>query len=409
MPRAGTSWCAALPTQPTPHSIGLATLHEPRTFKAHTKTRTRVIGGGPCTLRGQFVVLNAAASSAKASDEFNHMRGLNRQEFLCMLVRAAVMCYVMKGVTQDVVEALRMLLADVIPRVRALEPAALTPANEFRRANCYTKATSNCLQTHAGVLRMIFDCYTTGKEGKGADGGRREALEFNATNLLGLVRRLLSIQRPLSVALTLVAGCWPVAWAAGRLPWLSSEATQSRLACAQDEWHDFLNDFALIDEQLTEREATRCFVGCRLRVVNEGSKHGRKRLLQLSYEDFLEALVRIATLKALPTDIDVHDGVVLGGGSERHQCADGGELLLHLMSQGPVVYASFLRSHEPPAHGPPLQPTHRALHHLCCYLIRALPHENISSDVRALGAKVSLGLVSKFKKLASRATRCSKE
>jgi hypothetical protein len=39
----------------------------------------------------QFVVLNAAPASAKVKDEFNHMRGLNRQEFLCMLVRAAVM------------------------------------------------------------------------------------------------------------------------------------------------------------------------------------------------------------------------------------------------------------------------------------------------------------------------------
>jgi hypothetical protein len=102
----------------------------------------------------------------------------------------------MKGVTCDVVEALRTLLAvDVIPRVRALEPAALTPANAVRRGHVYTKATSTTLQNHSGALRMIFDGYSTSRASvprlsgsgrllTGKDGGRLE--HGHDANLLGL-------------------------------------------------------------------------------------------------------------------------------------------------------------------------------------------------------------------------------
>ena len=45
----------------------------------------------------------------------------------------------------------------------------------------------------------------------------------------------------------------------------------------------------------------RCFVFSRLRCVDEESERGKRKVLQLSFEDFLEALVRLATLKPLPT------------------------------------------------------------------------------------------------------------
>lgn len=44
-----------------------------------------------------------------------------------------------------------------------------------------------------------------------------------------------------------------------------------------------------------------CFVFSRWRIVDEESERGKPKLSTLSFEDFLEALVRVATMKALPT------------------------------------------------------------------------------------------------------------
>ena len=46
-----------------------------------------------------------------------------------------------------------------------------------------------------------------------------------------------------------------------------------------------------------QREGVLCFVFSRLRVVDEESERGKRRLNSLSFEDFLEAVVRVATMK----------------------------------------------------------------------------------------------------------------
>ena len=73
-------------------------------------------------------------------------------------------------------------------------------------------------------------------------------------------------------------------------------------------------------------------------MVDEGVLEGRVKLTQLYFEDFLEALVRVAALKALPTDAMIC----------RRGCADGGELLLYMMTEcPPSVYTAFVQQHTP--------------------------------------------------------------
>ena len=58
----------------------------------------------------------------------------------------------------------------------------------------------------------------------------------------------------------------------------------------------------LIDGEFTTREATLAFMWSRLRVANESDPRERRRMTNLRFEDFCEALVRIATMKCVPTD-----------------------------------------------------------------------------------------------------------
>ena len=51
------------------------------------------------------------------------------------------------------------------------------------------------------------------------------------------------------------------------------------------------------DQAFQQREGVLCFVFSRLRVVDEESERGKRRLNSLSFEDFLEAVVRVATMK----------------------------------------------------------------------------------------------------------------
>jgi hypothetical protein len=65
-----------------------------------------------------------------------------------------------------------------------------------------------------------------------------------------------------------------------------------------------------------------CFIWARMRVIDESKASSRIKLVQMSFEDFLEALTLLATVKAIPTDGDVANA----------RCHDGGELLLRLQT-----------------------------------------------------------------------------
>lgn len=64
-----------------------------------------------------------------------------------------------------------------------------------------------------------------------------------------------------------------------------------------DDWQRLLRDCVFFDEAFQTREGTLCFVFSRLRAIDEESERGKKRIAHLSFEDFLEAIVRVSTMK----------------------------------------------------------------------------------------------------------------
>ena len=96
-----------------------------------------------------------------------------------------------------------------------------------------------------------------------------------------------------------------------------------------------LKHLLCFDEAFQTREGTLCFVWSRMRVVDEKSAHGKARLTQLAFEDMLEGFVRVATMKALPTDAEVAEAGK----------PDAGEFLIHLRAQ-PAVYDAFLEARD---------------------------------------------------------------
>lgn len=117
---------------------------------------------------------------------------------------------------------------------------------------------------------------------------------------------------------------------------------------SHDEWMRFLSDIRLIDEGLNTRLATLIFVWSRMRVADEA--RSRVRLTNLCFEDFLEAIVRLAAFKPWPTEEDIgHAG-----------CLDAGHFIIELQVQqppspaAPTALATRLRSHLP-----------RLNHHIC--------------------------------------------
>ena len=73
------------------------------------------------------------------------------------------------------------------------------------------------------------------------------------------------------------------------------------------EWKEFTKDLQLYDSDFTAREVSLPFAWCRMRVVDEELLESKIKAIQLSFEDFLEAIVRISTIKALPNDEQIYD------------------------------------------------------------------------------------------------------
>lgn len=269
-----------------------------------------------------FVAINATTD---AEDRYNHKKGFNRQEWIDFIVRAAIMRYCQYGDMTDVVAAVETLITeDFVPSVRKDQPLFLETANAFRRKYCYIEETSEVLRRHEASLRCIFEQYAYGQ---GAIG----------------------------------------------------DAFDSKLQLGFEEYRDMLLDFGVIDSQFVEREANWSFVSARMRVIKEHTEKGRAKLLQLSFEDFLESLVRIATVKAMPDKEDVASA----------GCVDAGDYLFKLNKEGGVPLKAFLSSHSFPQGAPPPQPIGHAVDALVTFLVRTIMVTSGGKAVDARDPKVS--------------------
>ena len=243
----------------------------------------------------------AAAAAARATGiKVSGSRAFARSETLQMLVRVAIARYVLDGDETDVSQAVHTLVKHVCSR---LVPQAKQTADDFRRQYCYVEAVHDVLFMHRRSLRALFEIYADFRNLKTSD---------------------------------------------------------QKIMCF-DDWMLLLKHLHFFDEAFQQREGTLAFVFSRMRVIDEESERGKKKMTALSFEDFLEALVRCATMKALPTKAEL---LVAGA-------HDAGLFLVELRAN-PQAYNTFVEARERAYEAPLRQPIERCVEHLISLVIRTV-------------------------------------
>jgi len=179
---------------------------------------------------------------------------LSRLQFYCALIRLAIAKYVQPKEILDVSEALQTLLsADLIGVAKGRTSGfgwtagAFLEKNAFRLQHLYTEDISHALAAKETSLRRLFNAICASSRDYVGGGGRGKTL--------------------LSV----------------------------------NEWLGFLYAAELVGSDVSDREAAMCFAWSRMTIVDGSTQRGMEKESNLSFEDFLEALSRLAVLKALPT------------------------------------------------------------------------------------------------------------
>lgn len=196
-------------------------------------------------------------------------------QFLVALVKVAVARYVLAGELVDVSQAVdRLLRLHVRSHLGLL--ADFVP-DHFRRNYCYTKEVCRVLKRGASLLRNCFAAAV----------------------------RIGSVQ--------------------------TNEQRASRdgkYIPSADAWLAALRLLDLLEDDLSERDALRCYSYSRMVVDDPRSKRGQMKMAVLPFEGFMEALCHMAALKALPTDDEIrHAG-----------CGDAGSYMAALKLADPPEY-----------------------------------------------------------------------
>ena len=108
--------------------------------------------------------------------------------------------------------------------------------------------------------------------------------------------------------------------------------------CDLTEWRAFMRAMDFIGPDLTERDAMLCFANARMDVIDGQSSKGAVKETNLTFEGFLEAVVRLSVLKALPTD----EEIFVAGFS------DAGAFLKHLRENEQPCFPAYDRSSSRP-------------------------------------------------------------
>ena len=250
-----------------------------------------------------FIAVDSSnAGGSKTGEKMNRKKALNRQEWLQCLVKMAIMRYVQSGEMADVSEALeRLLRVDVEPN---LDRQVFVEGNVFRDRYIYNEPVDVILWRHEANLRLIFEKLTRLK-------GQNAAA--------GIANKMVSFET----------------------------------------WKEFARIFELYGDDLTERHITLAFVWSRMKVIDEEDPKTRVKLTHLAYEDFVEAICRLAAHKALPTDDEL--------AKAESNCA--GMYLRQMQADQPDEYADLISSRARPWASQPLLRMERCVEHMCSILV----------------------------------------
>ena len=257
-----------------------------------------------------FVAADSSGANGKTKEAYNRKKALNRQEFVQCLVKIGCMRYVQEGTIADVSTAVEQLLsADVEPR---LDPKVFAPSNDFRTSHCYVESTDDVLRKYEDSLRLIFE----------------RACKLDGQDLSkGIANKMVSFAS----------------------------------------WKEVCKRFELVNLDLTERDVTLAFAMSRMRVSDEQVEKSRILLTHLAFEDFLEAICRLATRKAFPTVQEIEaagdDGIT-----------NAGQYLLRLRGLSPEEHDTMIRSRQQVWGSEPLQPFELCIEHMCSLLMVTCQH-----------------------------------
>lgn len=255
---------------------------------------------------GMFIAIDAAPAASSEGDlaePFSSKKALSRSDFLQVIVRAAIAKYVLSKEVLDVSRAVQKLIeVDIRPRAN---PRMFSPANQFREL-IYVEEVCVVLRRHEASLRLIYEELCALKP---------RTLEHN-----GLANRLISYPNFL----------------------------------------DGLRLFNLVNVDLAERIGTASFVASRMKTINDQLPKSRIKTMHLNFLDFLEALCRLSSIKALPTEEEIQEA-----GYE-----DAGTYMLQLALEEPDEYQELLRMRGGTwGCRPTLQPIDRCVEFMCHLLI----------------------------------------
>jgi len=241
-----------------------------------------------------FISADTASKQIDAeteTDGMNRSKALSVDEFMNCIISLATMRYVMPGELPNIAEALRRLfIVDIKGRC---DPSIFLDANAFRRDCCYNEETDAVFRTHEGTLRSLYGELAIKR------GPAKRLLTADA--FLRLMKRL-----------------------------------------------------DLIGIDLTERDVALAFSCSRMVVGMPYSITGQLKNKHLPFEGFLEAICRIAGLKALPTDEEV----------EASGLKDGGQYLAALKADSPDAYSALVATRSTLWGSPPRQKMSRCVAHL---------------------------------------------
>ena len=285
-----------------------------------------------------FDQLFVAVTAGKKGDS---ARSLNRQEFLQCLIRFAILRHVQPrskgalGAFDTVADALRYLLMhEMVP---SIDRRALHDVQTFREESCYVQDMDTILRAFEFSLKSIYIVYSKG------DGGIGD--ELKSTKMMDY-----------------------------------------------SEWKELVKDLQLVEEDFTSREVSLTFLWSRMRVVKPELLASKVKLIQLSFTDFLEALVRVACTKAFPTDEEIFD----------YGCEDAGDFILKIRGD-PQDHMTFLENDFRPWGAPLQRPAYQLTECLCNLMMRTISTTIAASDPRKAirgPEDVTQDDVQLFKKLA---------
>jgi hypothetical protein len=112
-------------------------------------------------------------------------------------------------------------------------------------------------------------------------------------------------------------------------------------------------------QDLTERHITLAFVACIMKVIDDENPRTRVKLTHLAFEDWLEAICRLAACKSLPTDEQL----------KAAECESAGLYLRQLKADSPDEFDELIEAGARPWGAEPRMLIERCVDHMCSILI----------------------------------------